>query len=183
MRTASVRGSPLTATCTIASRALPSSSASSSGAIVASGLPAGASEVPSKVCAELFISRTVRSPAIEITPADTPDITASISARRLSSWALAVTSALFCASSRSVMRLNAVASVPTSSRAVVSGTRAERSPPSTRRAASTSCPTGRTSRSATASAIHTATPTISSDNTSSATLKRICSVRALASSA
>jgi hypothetical protein len=44
-----------------------------------------------------------------MTPAETPDITASISARRLSSWALAVTSAMVCSCSRSVIPLNAVA--------------------------------------------------------------------------
>ena len=59
----------------------------------------------------------------------TPDSTASVKARRLSSWALAVTSAPVCSSSRLVIRLKALPSVadlvalPRDA-----GTRAERSP-------------------------------------------------------
>ena len=46
-----------------------------------------------------------------ITPAVTLDSTASMKARRVSSWALAVRSSLVCSSSRPAIRLKAVASV------------------------------------------------------------------------
>ena len=104
--------------------------------------------------------------------ADTPDITASISARRLSSWALAVTSALVCSCSRAghaVERVGQRADLVVA-RGVRARARSDRRPRPAR-AASTSSPTGRTSRSATASAIQTAIPTISSDSASSAALK------------
>ena len=103
-------------------------------------------------------------------PALTALSTASVKARRLSS-------APVCSSILPVMRLKALASVPTSSCRRGASTRALRSPAATRRAAWTSSETGRTSRSATVSAIQIEAATISSETSSSAALKRIWSVR------
>ena len=94
------------------------------------------------------------------TPAVTLDSTASMKARRVSSWVLAVRSAVVCSSSRSVIRLNAAASTWTSSSLSGISTRVEKSPSSIRPAALTSWPTGRTSRSASFSAVTIARPTM-----------------------
>ena len=70
-----------------------------------------------------------------ITPAVTLDSTASMKARRVSSWVLAARRALVCSSRRPAIRLNAVASVWISSSVFATGTRAEKSPSSIRPAA------------------------------------------------
>ena len=172
--TASVRISLPCPSSTIASRSSRSISAASSGEMLLSGLPTSVSSGLSRSeIAERLISRIMPSGETEITPAVTPDITASISARRLSS-------APVCACSRSVIWLNALPSVPSSSWTRVSGTRADRSPVATLCAAATSAPTGRTSRSATSSAIHTAIAMIRSDIANSAALNFNCSERDLA---
>ena len=169
--TAKVRSSVPEVSCMIVSRSRRSSAASSSGANDKRATPTGfAPSVASNVCADAFIRRTVRSASTEITPAETPVSTASISARRLSS-------ALVCSSSRRVIVLNAIANVPTSSRLPGEATRADRSPAATRRDAPTRSPTGRTRRSATFSAIQTATPTISSEIRNNAALNCSCNRR------
>ena len=73
----------------------------------ACGRRRGPCSVLSRASAELLIRRTLRCWSSEMMPAVTPDSTASMKARRLSSWALAETRSPVCSSSRSVIRLNA----------------------------------------------------------------------------
>ncbi len=146
---------------------------SSSGETAARALPSTSSWLlRSSVSAERLTSSTSLRPSSATTPAVTLDRTASMNARRISSWRLAFLSSPVCSSSLPAMRLNAAESVCTSSSVSATGTRAEKSPSSIRPAAPTSWPTGRTRRSARLRAVKMASPTMISAPSRSAALNR-----------